>query len=109
MSIFSHPPNVFAALYLPKYQYLLQIFRPRALRSKPQAIEMTTLRQAVQQPQELVQIVDKHNKCLGSASRAEMRERNLIHRCSFTMVFNGEVCSRSLLRMAAADFGAEWL
>ena len=46
---------------------------------------------AVQKPEELVQIVDEQNKPSGAATRAEMRSRNLIHRCSFTVVQNDEV------------------
>ena len=46
---------------------------------------------AVQKPTELVQIVDEQNKAIGAATRAEMRSRNLIHRCSFTIVQNLEV------------------
>ena len=45
----------------------------------------------VQKPTELVQIVDEQNKPIGAATRAEMRSRNLIHRCSFTIVQNLEV------------------
>ena len=35
---------------------------------------------AVQNPAELVCVVDEHNRVTGSATRAEMRARNLIHR-----------------------------
>ena len=118
--MFSLPSHVFA-LYFPKHQFLLQLFRPRLVHAKPQAIEMTTLqRHPVQRPQELVQIVDRQaahsltllhillddyratdpgslpwhhrdNRCIGTAPRADVRRKNLIHRCSFTMVFKGEV------------------
>lgn len=47
----------------------------------------------VQMPQELVQIVDEDNNATGKATRAQMRAENLIHRCSFTIVQNSEVCS----------------
>ena len=46
---------------------------------------------AVQKPKELVQIVDEQNRPIGAATRAEMRTRNLIHRCSFTIVQDLEV------------------
>ena len=58
--------------------------------SLPCKRRMTTLNQ-VQRPDERVQIVDESNKSIGSATRAEMRAKNLIHRCSFTMVFNQQV------------------
>ena len=44
----------------------------------------------VQNPNELVCIVDEENKVVGSATRAEMRAKNLIHRCSYVMIFNDE-------------------
>jgi 8-oxo-dGTP pyrophosphatase MutT (NUDIX family) len=37
---------------------------------------------------EIVAIVDRRNRKTGSASRAEMRRRNLIHRASYILVFN---------------------
>jgi len=46
---------------------------------------------AVQKPEELVQIVDEQNQAVGKATRAEMRAKNLIHRCSFTIVENRQV------------------
>ena len=46
---------------------------------------------AVQKPEELVQIVDEHNNAVGKATRAEMRAGNLIHRCSFAIVENTQV------------------
>jgi hypothetical protein len=49
------------------------------------------LTNSVQKPEELVQIVDEHNQPVRSARREEMRAKNLIHRCSFTMVFNSAV------------------
>ena len=52
----------------------------------------------VQKPEELVQIVDEQNKPIGAATRAEMRSRNLIHRCSFSVVQNLEV--RRLIRQS---------
>ena len=42
----------------------------------------------VQQPLERVVIVDADNNVAGSATRAEMRARNLIHRSSFIFVHN---------------------
>ena len=54
---------------------------------------------AVQKPTELVQIVDEQNKAIGAATRAEMRSRNLIHRCSFTIVQNLEVRGQSQLSL----------
>ena len=45
----------------------------------------------VQKPEELVQIVDEDNQAVGKATRAEMRTRNLIHRCSFVLVENTQV------------------
>lgn len=44
----------------------------------------------VQQPSELVAIVDKDNNVIGAASRKEMREQNLIHRASFVIVKNSQ-------------------
>jgi isopentenyl-diphosphate delta-isomerase len=43
---------------------------------------------AVQNPKELVWVVDESNTVLGSATRSEMREKNLIHRCSYVMILN---------------------
>ena len=58
--MFRLPFHIAFALYIPKHQYILQLFRPRLLHAKPRAIEMTTIQHsAVQQPQELVQIVDR--------------------------------------------------
>ena len=37
---------------------------------------------------EIVAIVDGRNRKIGSAPRAEMRRRNLIHRASYILVFN---------------------
>ena len=45
----------------------------------------------VQQPEEQVQIVDEHNEPVRSASRKEMREQHLLHRCSFVITHNSEV------------------
>ncbi|MGO9146650.1 MAG: NUDIX hydrolase YfcD [Desulfomonilia bacterium] len=39
-------------------------------------------------PQELVMIVDEHNVAIGSAPRALMRKEGLIHRATYTLVFN---------------------
>jgi isopentenyldiphosphate isomerase len=38
--------------------------------------------------QEMVTIVDRFNKKIGTSPRPEMRARNLIHRASFILVFN---------------------
>lgn len=38
--------------------------------------------------EERIVIVDEHNNEVGSATRREMRERNLPHRASFILVFN---------------------
>jgi isopentenyldiphosphate isomerase len=38
--------------------------------------------------EEIIIIVDEHNNEIGSATRREMRERNLPHRASFILVFN---------------------
>lgn len=38
--------------------------------------------------QEEVAIVDRDNRVLGGATRAEMRARNLIHRATYILVFN---------------------
>ena len=46
---------------------------------------------AVQKPEELVQIVDEHNSEAGKATRAEMRAGNLIHRCSYAIIENSKV------------------
>ena len=45
---------------------------------------------AVQNPQELVTIVDQNNHITGSATRAEMRALNLIHRCSYVVIYNSD-------------------
>ena len=58
---------------------------------------------AVQRPEELVQIVDEHNKAVGKATRAEMRAGNLIHRCSFAIVESTQVSYFSI-RMELAHF-----
>ncbi|WP_051309261.1 NUDIX hydrolase YfcD [Desulfogranum japonicum] len=39
---------------------------------------------------ELIQIVDRSNKPIGSAMRGEMREKNLIHRATYILVFNNQ-------------------
>jgi isopentenyldiphosphate isomerase len=39
-------------------------------------------------PEELVMIVDEHNVAIGSAPRALMRKQGLIHRATYTLVFN---------------------
>ncbi len=39
-------------------------------------------------PHELVAIVDEHNSVVGSATRADMRRKGLIHRATYIMVFN---------------------
>ncbi|KAK3270592.1 hypothetical protein CYMTET_21012 [Cymbomonas tetramitiformis] len=44
----------------------------------------------VQKTDELVDIVDEGNNVIQSATRAEMRARNAIHRCSFVLVFNSK-------------------
>ena len=43
--------------------------------------------------QEIVAIVDKHNRVIGSVTRAEMRAKGLGHRATYILVFNqkGEV------------------
>lgn len=46
---------------------------------------------AVQKPEELVQIVDEYNSEAGKATRAEMRAGNLIHRCSYAILENSKV------------------
>ena len=46
---------------------------------------------SVQKPEELVQIVNEVNQAVSKATRAEMRTRNLIHRCSFVLVENTKV------------------
>ena len=56
----------------------------------PYVRKMTIVNQ-VQRPDERVQIVDEANNLTGAATRAEMRAKNLIHRCSFIMVFNKQV------------------
>lgn len=38
--------------------------------------------------EEIVTIVDKHNRVIGSARRAEMRARGLCHRATYILVFN---------------------
>ena len=45
---------------------------------------------AVQNPKELVCVVDESNRVLGSATRSQMRAENLVHRCSYVMIFNKE-------------------
>ncbi len=50
-----------------------------------------TIPNAVQKPNELVQIVDEDNNEVGKATRAEMRAGNLIHRCSYAIVENAKV------------------
>lgn len=54
---------------------------------------LAALKHAVQKPQELVAIVDRDNTVVGSATRQEMRQQDLIHRASFTIIFNkkGEI------------------
>ena len=108
--MFRLPFHIAFALYIPKHQYILQLFRPKLLHAKPRAIEMTTIQHsAVQQRQHaspLIACLEKHhglfrsraciashrdNRCVGRASRVDMRQQNLIHRCSFTMVFNDQV------------------
>ncbi len=37
---------------------------------------------------ELVTIVDEYNRVIGSATRAEMRRKGLIHRATYILVFN---------------------
>ena len=50
----------------------------------------------VQKPQEQVAIVDRENNVVGGATRKQMRERNLMHRASFVLVFNKQVqCART--------------
>ncbi|KAK9859851.1 hypothetical protein WJX84_000727 [Apatococcus fuscideae] len=44
----------------------------------------------VQQPKEQVQIVDENNQPIGSASRKDMREQQLLHRCSFVITRNSQ-------------------
>lgn len=46
---------------------------------------------AVQRPDELVDVVDECNVIVRrGVTRAEMRRENLIHRCSFVLVFNSQ-------------------
>lgn len=49
----------------------------------------------MQKPAELIAIVDRDNNLVGSATRKEMREQNLIHRASFTIVVNEQVPPRA--------------
>ena len=39
---------------------------------------------------ELVDVVDEGNEVVGSASRRELRARNLLHRCTYVFVLNDE-------------------
>ncbi len=45
----------------------------------------------VQQPEEQVQIVDDNNNPIGSASRQDMRQQRMLHRCSFVITRNSKV------------------
>jgi len=45
---------------------------------------------AVQKPDELVQLVDRHGNDVGVAPRERMRKENLSHRASAVLVFNSE-------------------
>jgi len=38
---------------------------------------------------ELVDVVDQANEVVGSVTRRELRERNLLHRCTYVFVLNG--------------------
>lgn len=38
--------------------------------------------------EELVKIVDEHNKVIGPAKRSEMRAKNLYHRCTYIFLYN---------------------
>ena len=51
----------------------------------------------IQNPQEACVIVDETNAVVGSATRKEMREGNLIHRCSYVLVFREHVPDHALL------------
>ncbi|KAK9811617.1 hypothetical protein WJX72_007029 [[Myrmecia] bisecta] len=44
----------------------------------------------VQKPDELVQLVNNQNVVVGTAPRRQMRAENLLHRCSFVLVYNGK-------------------
>ena len=44
----------------------------------------------VQQPKELVAIVDVDNNVIDRVARKEMREKNLRHRCTFIVVYNSK-------------------
>ena len=50
---------------------------------------------AVQKPDELVQLVDRQGNDAGAASRGRMRKENLMHRASAVLVFNSEVLSHT--------------
>ncbi len=46
---------------------------------------------AVQKPDELVQLVDRQGNDVGTARRGRMRAENLLHRASAVLIFNSKV------------------
>ena len=46
---------------------------------------------AVQKPDELIQLVDRQGNDVGTARRGQMRAENLLHRASAVLVFNIKV------------------
>jgi len=52
----------------------------------PPPQHLATATNAVQNPSELVTVVDKENNVLGEAPRSRVRAENLVHRCSYVVI-----------------------
>ncbi len=78
-----------------------------AIRALPVLCSMTMSNQ-VQKPNERVQIVDESNNPTGTATRSDMRAKNLIHQCSFTMIFNSQVSLLPFQRNIATKLAKEY-
>ena len=63
---------------------------PRREQLVTRARPIIMMTNAVQNPSELVCIVDEANQVVGSATRREMRAENLIHRCSYCLIFDDD-------------------
>src|SRR3954468_335505 len=44
---------------------------------------------AYEPSRELVDVIDEEGRTIGVVTRREMRERGLLHRCTYVLVFNG--------------------